>query len=81
MGGELPAEIDAKTSAIPFVALFSGEQPWSALVTELKGLNTALAVSVALLMAARRRAGIRRLLQAEVLKKDNATGALRHSSS
>ena len=43
-GGELTPEVDAKTSNIPFLALLSGDQQWSALRNELKPVNSVLAV-------------------------------------
>lgn len=47
MGGSLEKEIDDVTSTVPFVALLSGHQSWSALVSELKATNTVLALAVA----------------------------------
>ena len=55
MGGELTPELDAKTSSIPFGALLSGAQLWGDLADELKWLNAAVAVALAVLLAARRK--------------------------
>lgn len=67
MGGSLPPEIDEKTSAIPFVALICGYQPWSKLVEEMKLTNTAAAIFVTMLVATRRRWALRRAIQANKL--------------
>lgn len=50
----MPADVDAKTSAVPFVALILGRQAWSDVWNELKVLNAALAVLVALSLHRRR---------------------------
>lgn len=63
LGGTLTPEVDAKTSAVPFAALITGKQSWLNLGLELKELNAALALTVAGLMAWRRRAALRPLLK------------------
>ena len=59
MGGELPPDVDAVTSNLPFVALLQGRQSWSALAEEVKWLNCSVAVAGALLLALGRRYGRR----------------------
>ena len=54
-GGELPPDVDAVTSNLPFVALLQGRQSWSALAEEVKWLNCSVAVAGALLLALGRR--------------------------
>ena len=54
-GGELPPEVDAVTSNVPFVALASGAQSWSQLAAEMKWLNASVGVLGALLLALGRR--------------------------
>jgi len=49
MGGSLEAEVDAKTSNIPFLALMTGNQQWSDLANEIKWTNAGLATLAALL--------------------------------
>lgn len=53
MGGTLPAEIENKTSALPFAALIEGRQSWRALADDLaeKPLNVGLAAALALVLA------------------------------
>ena len=50
-GGTLTPEKDAATSAIPFVALATGRQPWGDLAAELKPVNSAAAVAVSAVLA------------------------------
>ena len=57
MGGELPPEVDALTSNLPFAALLQGRQSWSALAEEVKWLNCSVAVAGAMLLALGRRGG------------------------
>ncbi|CAM9867067.1 unnamed protein product [Chrysoparadoxa australica] len=54
MGGKLTPEVDAVTSAVPFVALVTGRQGWGVLWEELKKGNAAVAVAGAGLLALRR---------------------------
>lgn len=63
LGGTLTPEFDDKTSAVPFLALLSGRQCWLDLGGEFKEVNSALALTVAALMALRRRAALRSLLK------------------
>ncbi len=53
-GGSLPIEVEAKTSLFPFVAMLTGAQSPSMLISEMKGLNAALAVCCAGFLALRR---------------------------
>ena len=52
---------DAKTSCLPFVALLTGAQNWSDLAPEIKMINAACGIIVALAVAVRRRSAIRAL--------------------
>ena len=54
-GGALSPEKDAVTSHVPFVALVTGRQSWTALFDEIKGLNATTAIAIALLLARRAR--------------------------
>ena len=54
-GGELPPEVDAVTSNVPFFALITGQQSWLALGSEMKWLNAAVALLGAGLLAVGRR--------------------------
>ena len=54
-GGELPPEVDAVTSNVPFVALLQGHQSWGQLGAEMKWLNASLGVLGAVLLALARR--------------------------
>lgn len=54
-GGELPPEVDAVTSNVPFLALITGKQSWAALGGEIKWLNAAIALLGAGLLAVGRR--------------------------
>ena len=54
-GGELPPEVDAVTSNVPFVALITGQQSWVDLAGEIKWLNAAVALFGAGLLAVGRR--------------------------
>ena len=54
MGGTLSKEKEEKTSNIPFVALFTGKQSWTALSKEIKLENAAVAVLGSSLIALRR---------------------------
>jgi hypothetical protein len=64
MGGVLTAEIDAKTSSLPFGALLTGAQSWGTLADELKLSNTVVALGMAVALLARRRMVSSRLLPA-----------------
>jgi hypothetical protein len=54
-GGELPPEVEAVTSNVPFLALITGQQSWVALGGEIKLLNAAVALLGAGLLAVGRR--------------------------
>lgn len=54
MGGNLSPERDAVTSLVPFVALLSGAQSWTALCDELKPTNCAAAALLSALVFALR---------------------------
>ena len=54
-GGELSPEVDAVTSNVPFLALFTGQQSWKALGEEMKWLNAAVALLGTGLLAISRR--------------------------
>lgn len=53
-GGTLSPEKDAVTSNVPFGAMVTGKQSWSALADEMKWTNAALAVLMAAALAAKR---------------------------
>lgn len=53
-GGILTPEVDAVTSNIPFLALFSGKQSWNSLRHEMKWSNVSLAIFFAGILNIRR---------------------------
>ncbi|KAJ3041835.1 CAAX prenyl protease [Rhizophlyctis rosea] len=59
--GELTAEKDDKTSLVPFGALVSGKQDWRKLAGEMKWVNAAVAVVVAVGLHFRRGARLQAL--------------------
>lgn len=52
-GGQLTPQRDSETSLLPFAALATGAQSWTKLVDEMKPVNAALAVALAVKLARR----------------------------